>query len=134
MKYFESLPAEDREALFEYMRKLGQNAQRYEAEHRRLSPRHGERAVGAAAFDPFLTSSVTNEYLFALRKGETPDEAESTAADYGRVCVLKHNEKRKDINWARWIDSGTALAESLRRNTPKPSTSPIQPSDPQTIA
>jgi len=128
MKYFEELDPVSREALFSYMRKLDKEAQRYESEHRRLSPRHGELSVGSAAFDPFLKSAVTDEYLSALRKGETPDEAEATAIDYGRLCVKKHNEKRKDINWARWIDSGTAHAENLHRNTPTaPTVDPAYP-------
>ena len=120
MKYFESLKEDDREALFAHMRHLDKEAQRLEAEHRRLAPRHGEIAVGAAHFAPWLKSSVTQEYLSCLRKGQTPAQAEQEAVEYGKTCVKTHNEKRKDINWKRWEESGTAHAETLHRRTPCP--------------
>ncbi len=125
MKYFESLNEEDRETLFSHMRHIDQGAQRLEAEHRRLSPRYGQIAVGAGAFDPWLKSAVMQEYLSSLRKGQTPIQAKVKAIEYGRLCVQKHNEKRKDINWQRWIDSGTALAEQLYRGTPQPTTEEV---------
>lgn len=121
MKYFETLSPDGRRALYTFMKFIDGEVDYCLEEHRRLSPRQGEVAVGAAHFDPWLRAAVTQVYLSGLRVGKTPNDARDGAIKHGWLCVKKHNEKRpKDINWQRWEDSGKAVAENLHRDTPKP--------------
>ncbi len=115
MKYFESLSSTAREEFFTKMRNLDQEMTRHEEEHRRLSPRHDEIAVGSAHFDPFLKSYASWEYLTALRKGHAPGKALEIAEAKAREAVQKHNSKRKDINWARDENSAEAYLFRIRR-------------------
>jgi hypothetical protein len=119
-KYFETLTDADRETLFGFMRTIDAEAQRQEAEHRRLSPGHGQVAVGAAAFDPWIKAYATQEYLRALRNGEEPDDARDSAQVEARYAVDRHNEKRpKDINWQRWNGTADSVVDRLRARTPE---------------
>ena len=120
MEYFKTLSETDRQRLFEYMRLLDSQADLLEAEHRRLCPKPGEVAVGAAFFDPWLKAEARRAYILHPRLGKTPDAAEKEAIEWCRLCVRRHNEKSKDVNWARCEDSATALVEKLRKDTPAP--------------
>lgn len=124
-KYFETLSDSDRETLFAFMRTIDAEAMRLETEHRRLSPGHGEIGVGAAAFDPWIKSYATLEYLGALRTGQDPDDARDSAQVEARYAVSLHNKKRpKDIAWQRWTGTADNVVENLHRRTPLPEGGP----------
>jgi len=119
--YFDTLTETDRENLFSFMRQIDTEAQREEEKHRQLSPRHGAIAVGAAHFDPWIKAYAMQEYLRALRNGESPDDARDSALVEARYAVELHNRKRpKDVNWKRWTGTADHVIENLHRRTPRP--------------
>lgn len=109
MKYFETLSDDGREALFAFMREIDAESDRYLAEFSRLQPRHGEIAVGAAHFDEWICAELLQELLRGLRRGLEPEAAVEAAREYGRLCVMKHNEKRRDYTWQRDLNTGQAV-------------------------
>lgn len=127
----------NREEVFSAMRTLDEEVQREYERARELAPRGGAIAVGSADFDHTLKAGIGEEYLRALNKGSTPDEALDAAKALGREMVQKWNTKgskgRASINrnseLHRWEGAGESIAENIHRRfvqsaEPAPATAP----------
>jgi hypothetical protein len=116
MSWYASITLERRKKLFGWMRATEAAAMRELRASRALEPAVGEIAVGAGAFDRFIQGEAPAEYLRALRRGKSPDEALAQAKAFARESVAKHNEKRaRDVNWQRHAETADAKLEHLHR-------------------
>jgi len=101
LAFYDGLPADCKEALFSYMRKLGEDELEYERRARSRQARYGEIAVGAADFDEFVKAEAIRGFLSALRRGQTVDQARDHARAEVRNAIGIHNSKRRDSTWQR---------------------------------
>ena len=108
--FWKSLPNLQREDLFALMRRLGDEAAVYFTRGRETP---NTIPVGAALFDETLGGAMRDELNAALRKAPTLEGAFEQAQAGLRVWVRKHNERRSDINWQRWEESGQTELETL---------------------
>lgn len=109
--FYDRLPPDRREALFEAMRRMDDESTRFFASGRETP---NTIPVGAALFDETLRGAARLELLMALRKAETLEQAFEQARESLRVWVRRHNEKRpRDRAWQRWEGSGQSELEFL---------------------
>lgn len=99
-----------REDLFALMRRMGDEQEIYFARGRETP---NTIPVGAALFDETLRGAMRHELNAALRTAPTLEAAFDQARTALRVWVRKHNERRRDINWQRWEESGQTELETL---------------------
>jgi hypothetical protein len=90
-----SLSDVQRESVFTIMRKVGADKDRLLEEHRRLSPRYGEIAVGGAHIDLMIQAYAREDLLCALNKGATVVEAIEAGKAVARLAAQKFNASRK---------------------------------------
>ncbi len=128
------LAPEENDAVLASMRKLRSEADANLEESNKVAPKHGETAVGSAAFDPFLKSEATADFLRGLSRGQTPAEAAEYAKAEARKTIANHNAKRpKDVNWARWEGSADSHIDTITREVEgahKPAAEPAPVDEP----
>jgi len=95
MSWLNSLSDHARDRVFAWMRTWGETAQNHQATSRELMPQTGRIDIGGAWFDPFLSAEIATQFLSALRRGATPEDAATLAKTHGRECVKKFNERRR---------------------------------------
>ena len=113
--WLESLPAQHKESVFTAMREIDAKAMQHDTNERALRAPQGSIPVGSAGFDEFIRAEGPNEFLRGLRKGLTPEQAETAAKAYAREAVAKHNAKRPDYTWQRADMTGDHAIEMARQ-------------------
>lgn len=108
--FWKSLTDLQREDLFALMRRMGDEEAVYFTRGRETP---NTIPVGAALFDETLRGAARYELNAALRKASTLEAAFDQSRAALRVWVRKHNERRSDINWQRWEESGQTELETL---------------------
>lgn len=107
--FWKTLSELKRERLFAIMRRLG-DEMLYYFDRGREAP--NTIPVGAALFDDVVRGALRHELVSALRTASSPESAFDQARAALRVWVQKHNERRNDINWKRWEDTGQIELET----------------------
>lgn len=95
MNWLDSLSPDDRERVYAEMRSIGDSADDWYAQHRRLTPNNGDIPVGSAHIHPLIRSESLREFLRCLRTGSTPWEAKDKAKEMGRLIARNWNAKRE---------------------------------------
>lgn len=117
MNWIESLYPQERERVFEAMRRIGERVEVSFIAMRKLGAPAGTIPVGAAAFDEFLSGEGPAVFLRALRNGEAPEDAEIQAKEWARGAIKIHNAKRPtQFDWARDEIAGDGPIERARRD------------------
>lgn len=107
MHWLNSLEQERRDRVYGAMRTIRERSDQYDANYRKLAPRAGELAVGAADWDEWHRSDILATFLNKLYEGMEPDDAKDRAEFEAYRNVRAHNKQRpKDVNWQRWEESG----------------------------
>lgn len=108
-------------------RSIRDESDRYLAEHRKLSPRYGEIAVGGGHFDAFVHGEALACVLRYLNTGSTPAEAVVLAKADARIMVRKWNASRKDYQVHRWEDTMGAKLDAVQRRLEHAHEWPVSP-------
>lgn len=111
MNWYETVSEEHKPLLFATMRQIQEQIDRWEEKAKSLQPSNGQIGIGCAWFDELLKADAVREFMLQVRHGKTPQEAEKIAKTYSQETIVQHNEKRKDINWKRWQESGFVYIE-----------------------
>ncbi len=101
-KYYETLTEDKREKLFAEMRRINEKADRFNTQHKRLSPDYGKIPVGGAHMEPFFQYEAASNFLRCLRNGSTPFQAAEFAKYEAAKAIKKWNSSRKDYQIHRW--------------------------------
>lgn len=115
--WLDALPDDQKEKVFTEMRALRERADSYHEKARKLAPKGGEIAAGAADFDEFIRGEAYSELLGKINKGMSPEDAGAAAKQYILEAVEKHNKKRpKDIAWGRATSmEDSTIDDAVRR-------------------
>lgn len=109
------LPETERQQVLGYMRVLRGESEDCLARARKLMPRHGEIAAGAAGFGDWIRGESIAVLLGALNKGYSPLCAAADAKMFSRDAIKLHNQKRpKDVNWQRWDQGEWARLDRIQ--------------------
>jgi hypothetical protein len=113
--WLKELTEETRERVFVLMREVDAAAQKDYQKAQQIEGNGTTIPVGAAHFDYLIEAVVADAFLRAVRRGSDPTAALVEAKADGRLCVSKHNARRKDYMWQRWDGAGDEIAERLMR-------------------
>lgn len=118
-RYYDTLALKQREALFQVMRDLDSEEQRYRSRAQALAAPAGTIGVGAADFDEIIKAEVLLSYLRALRQGRTPEEAYRITETERTECVRKFNQRIRDHVLMRWEGTEQALIDRIHQQALK---------------
>ena len=122
---------EQREAVFTAMRAIDATAQFHHQETRNLTPPYGTVGVGMADKAAFQQAEARSEFLRALSRGATPEEAGAAAKAMAREIAEKANATRpRDIHThlpAGAVDASIEHAVRVITQATKPPAAPVAP-------
>lgn len=106
-----------REEVFVVMRQIDTMAESAHREYIALAPNGFACAVGSADFDPFLKREICMEFLSALNRGMTKQQAYEHSKEFGEFTIKVWNEKtskgRAYINSPHELKRDKCQADSI---------------------